>query len=89
MAPRIPSGDVVLVSEEEPAREGEAAIVQVWGRDVVHCTLYFRRGGRVLLRDLNPDPPDLPPDEVPAEDVLWALRVPAVVHREELPRRET
>ena len=76
MSPEIAHGDVVLLSPSAPAADGRAAVVQLADQIGVTCKLYRRDGQTVHLVPIDEG---LPVVSIPADDVVWALRVLARV----------
>lgn len=76
MMPDIAHGDMVILSPSAPAADGRAAVVQLRRQIGVTCKLY-RRAGDVV--HLVPVSEQFPPQSVPAEQIVWALRVLARV----------
>lgn len=72
MAPRYRDGDILLFSPDEPAREGQPAVVKLAGQIGVTCKLFVVRGDRVHLVPINER---FPATEHPLEAVQWALAV--------------
>jgi len=76
MAPDIRHGDIVILSTAAPAADGRPAIVQLAGQIGVTCKLYRRDGQTVHLVPINEQ---VGPVSIPADQVVWALRVLARV----------
>jgi transcriptional regulator with XRE-family HTH domain len=76
MAPDINHGDLVILSPSAPATDGRPAVVQLADQIGVTCKLYRRGGDTVHLVPLNEHVPAV---SVPADRVVWALRVLARV----------
>jgi len=72
MSPEIRHGDLVMLSPSAPAADGRAAVVQLTDQIGVTCKLYRRSGPNVHLVPINEQ---FAPQSVPAESVVWALRV--------------
>jgi len=76
MAPEIRHGDLVILSPSVPAVDGRPAVVQLARQMGVTCKLYRREGEGVHLVPVNEQ---FAPVVVPAEQVVWAVRVLACV----------
>lgn len=76
MSPFIRHGDLVVVSPSQPAKDGQAAVVQLDRQIGVTCKLYRRTGETVHLVPINEQ---FPPQAVPAGRLRWAFRVVARV----------
>jgi transcriptional regulator with XRE-family HTH domain len=76
MAPEIRHGDVVILSPSVPAVDGRPAVVQLARQIGVTCKLYRREAQAVHLVPINEQ---FAPQVVPAESVVWAMRVLASV----------
>lgn len=76
MEPEISHGDVVIVSPELPAVDGQSAVVQLSDQIGVTCKLYRRDDGDVHLIPINET---FSPTVVSADEVVWALKVIARV----------
>jgi hypothetical protein len=72
MVPRYRDGDVVLLSPDEPAREGQPAVVKLKGQIGATCKLYAPHGKRLHLVPVNEN---YPTSEHSLEEVEWALAV--------------
>ncbi|MFW6061418.1 MAG: XRE family transcriptional regulator [Planctomycetota bacterium] len=72
MSPEIRHGELVLLSPAVEAVDGRAAVVQLRGQIGVTCKLYRRVDREVHLVPINEA---VPPTTVPAEQVVWALKV--------------
>ena len=76
MSPDIRHGQIVIVSPSVPAVNGRAAVVQLDRQIGVTCKLYRHDGQTVHLVPVNEH---FAPQQFPAEQVVWALRVLACV----------
>lgn len=76
MEPQIHHGDLVVLSPIHGPEDGRAAVVQLAGQIGVTCKRFRREGGRVHLIPANET---FPATDYPAEQVVWALRVLALV----------
>ena len=76
MSPDIRHGQVVVLSPSVPAVNGRPAVVQLDRQIGVTCKLYRRDGKTVHLVPVNEH---FAPQQFPAEQVVWALRVLACV----------
>ena len=76
MSPDIAHGDLVILSPSVPPADGKAAVVQLTGQIGVTCKLFRRSDETVHLVPINEQ---ISPAAVPADQVLWALRVLATV----------
>ena len=72
MAPRCRDGDIVLLSPDEPAREGRPAVVKLKGQIGATCKLYVPHGDRLHLVPVNEN---YPTTEHALDAVEWALAV--------------
>ncbi len=72
MSPELRHGDLVLLSPSAPAVSGKPAVVQLARQIGVTCKIYRREGDTVHLIAINEQ---FPPEQHPAERVVWALRV--------------
>ena len=76
MAPDISHGDLVILSPSQPAIDGRPAVIQLQQQIGVTCKLWRKAGEMVHLVPINET---IPTTAVPAEKVVWALRVLAEV----------
>lgn len=76
MSPDIHHGDLVILSPSAPAADGRAAVVQLAGQIGVTCKVFRRSGNTVHLVPIDEQ---VSPAAVPADEVVWALRVLATV----------
>ena len=72
MAPDISHGDLVILSPSQPAIDGRPAVIQLQQQIGVTCKLWRKAGEMVHLVPINET---IPTTAVPAENVVWALRV--------------
>ena len=80
MSPDIRHGDIVVLSPTAQAADGKAAVVQLERQIGVTCKLYrrVREGGSDVVH-LVPVNEQFAPQTLPADTVVWALRVLARV----------
>ena len=76
MSPEIRHGDLVVLSPRAPAADGRPAVVQLRRQIGVTCKLFRRQGDSVHLVPVNEQ---FGPQEFPAGEVVWALRVLATI----------
>ena len=76
MTPELRHGDLAILSPSVPATSGRIAVVQLARQIGVTCKLYRPVGRTVHLVPINEQ---FPPATVPADQVIWALRVIALV----------
>lgn len=72
MSPEIRHGDLVICSPSVPAAQGQLAVVQLENQVGVTCKLFRRQAGRVHLVPINEQ---YPPQDFPADKLVWAHRV--------------
>ena len=76
MEPRFFHGDVVVVSIDQEAIEGQPCVVRIRGQVGVTCKVFHREGDDVMLLPINPR---VEVQRVPAADIEYAARVLFVV----------
>lgn len=76
MEPRYRDGDLVLITPDEPALEGQPCIARQKGQIGVNCKLYRPEGRQVLLIPINER---YPAQRVPTNRLEWAYRVLGVL----------
>jgi phage repressor protein C with HTH and peptisase S24 domain len=72
MEPVYRAGDAIIVSPAAPVRAGDRVVARIADGAVMAKLLARRTAGRVELKSLNPEYPDL---KFAAADVLWMHRI--------------
>jgi len=72
MEPVYRAGDAIIVSPAAPVRAGDRVVARIADGAVMAKLLDRRTAGRVELKSLNPEYPDL---KFAAADVLWMHRI--------------
>ena len=78
MEPRYFHGDLVVVSEDVPAVEGQPCVARQHGQIGVNCKVYHREGDTIVLIPINPR---VEVQKVPERELISASRVLFVVRR--------
>lgn len=76
MSPALEHGDMVVLSPDRQAEDGQMAVVQLGGQMGLTCKLIRREAGKIHLIPINEN---FVPSVHASEDVVWALAVLAQV----------